>query len=1400
MRHFKIVSRLAGCFVAFALAVVCLVGVAGAQVFQQPVVVPTPQWPYSATEPVWATNFVVGDIDGDGRVDISYVFTGTGVYNGYLLQTPLFGKGTGSFTPPQSDTGAEYVQGSSVVQAITTMIAGGRPYLVSVQGVLFSGNISLVPYTTSQTVDLSHDFYSSFYPAVSNAPVFSALSVVDVNGDGVKDILVEDSANNLLYVLLNNGAGAFTVKSQISVTTAGMGIIVTGDFNHDGKTDILVLNTSTRAITPYFGNGDGTFSAGASLALSGGIYSMVVGDVNGDGVPDVVVEGAGGALSYFPGVTAGTTNFVQAPTALLGAQNGLTGEGGHLIAVESAGTVPGTSYPRIITSTPAGISVLVAEAPVTVGVPYNYTFNLLGIYNAGPGHTTYGIADFNGDGIPDLAVDSPEGVAILLGNSDGSFQTSRAYAAGQPAYSVATGVFTGSGNVDAVVAVGEACNQVLNGDGAGNFAAVNPPTNSCTAGTNGFRSDWSSTVVGDFDGDGKLDLANTVNSGLPVITSSGVYISFGNGDGTFYGSFLEGVAAGSNHVGVSVVGDFNGDGISDLVNRDVDTTSVYFGNATTRSYVMPLDAVLAQYATAVPYGNVASGFLNAGRSNMQDVVVQSGGSFLVEKNNGNGTFTAATSITPPVAIVSPNASTGAFPDSGYYPSTVLLEDVDGDGYGDLVILYHNLASNPAAPSSATSNLLYVYWGQGNGNFYSTPTDITLSRNYYQATVAKIAGSVAPYLVLSDGYLLDIFALNAAATVNEQHYLAGQGINLVVAADTRHRGVNDLIVANGGAVLTAGVVNNGVLASNAEVNTGGVTVLLNSPATILANVTGTLVASPEPSLYGANFTLTATLTQPSGSPAPTGTVTFSIAGTAVGTGTVTNGVATYTASAPSYTIGTYALSAAYSGDANYNGATLTGSHTVSGLQSAMSLTVTTPTIFYGQIADATAQVSAVQTATGATLNGGTITFYIDGVNICVLKVMSGNQNCPANAGAGEPAGTHSIYAVYSGNQYYLGSTSVTGTFQVLPDATAANIATSGTPSNFGQTVTFTSQVTALYATPTGAVNFYDGSTLLGSAPLNAAGVVAFAISTLAVGTHTITAQYPAPSTGDFQASSSVTLTQMVVAVVSPSVTLLSSSVNPSVVGQSVTFTASVSGSFAVVSPAPTGAVTFYDGTTSLGTFMLNAGGTATVSTSTLTQGTHSITATYGGSGGFQASTSAILSQVVNALPGSGFTLTVTPGSFSVGVGSSVNLSVAVTESGSFSEPVQLSCANVPSETTCLFAAMVIPAGGGTTALIVSPSAPHDCGASAPYFVAGIPGGKLPWLAGGMLCLLMARRRRLRWLAVVAGVCLLPLLGGCGSGNCTDFGVKPGTYSFVVTGTAAGTPETVQSQTVQMSVHI
>jgi hypothetical protein len=174
------------------------------------------------------------------------------------------------------------------------------------------------------------------------------------------------------------------------------------------------------------------------------------------------------------------------------------------------------------------------------------------------------------------------------------------------------------------------------------------------------------------------------------------------------------------------------------------------------------------------------------------------------------------------------------------------------------------------------------------------------------------------------------------------------------------------------------------------------------------------------------------------------------------------------------------------------------------------------------------------------------------------------------------------------------------------------------------VTFTATVMAVApgsGTPTGSITFLDGSTTLGTATLSG-GKATFKTSVLAAGTHTITVSYSGDA--NFVTSTSAPLTQTVNQAATTS--KVTSSANPSVFGESVTFTATIK-AVAPGSGTPTGTVTFMDGSTNLGTGTLS-GGTATFSISTLAVAAHSITAVYGGDTNFSTSTSAVLNQTVN----------------------------------------------------------------------------------------------------------------------------------------------------------------------------
>ena len=703
--------------------------------------------------------------------------------------------------------------------------------------------------------------------------------------------------------------------------------------------------------------------------------------------------------------------------------------------------------------------------------------------------------------------------------------------------------------------------------------------------------------------------------------------------------------------------------------------------------------------------------------------------------------------------------TVTLPAGNYAISTVLLTDIDGDGKGDILALYHNLSSDPSNPSASTSapNWLYIWWGNGNGTFSQTPFTLQLSRNYYLAAVADMNGDTLPDIVLSDGYIVSVLYNQGALSTppnqsfgNETHFLAGQGINSLTLRSVRGSTVPDLVVANGGATISNPIVLGGAtqtsatLPVNPDVNTGGITVLLNNITAL--QTTGTLTSSPPTSTIGEAFTITATLVPTAGQPAPVGTVVFSLDGNPVtGCSIVVApvpGTTTSTATCPipinnTYAAGTYPMTAVYGGDTNNAEVTLTGTHSIQGIATNTVLalciggsslncpvtgapTGTLPvvpslTMTYGQVYNGTETVTDQD---GSTFAGtGTIDFYQDKVLLCTLQAL-GTTPCPPQVGTGTPAGTHVYVSVYSGDSTYTGSTSNQIQITVSPDTPTVTVSSSQNPAPSGQTVTLTAKLIGANAplgTPLSPVNSY----------LPATGTVVF---------------------------------------MNGSTTLCSS---PLAADSSDIFS------------------------------------TATCATSTLPVGTDQISVTYAGDTNFLAAIPGAFSETITKVNTTDFTVSATPNPASVGVGYAALLTVTVTAYNGFAEGVNLSCGSLPNEATCTFAPAAIPSGGSTSMLIVLTTAPHSCGTTQYYFLGGNGGGPhlapfaLPALAGLVAFFIPGKRRWLRALMALIVVAGIAQMSGCG--NCTDLGTKPATYTFQVIGTSAGTGE-VQSQTVTLNITI
>lgn len=221
----------------------------------------------------------VSDFNGDGIPDL-LVGDGTAyAYNGTQTVTALLGTGTGTFTVAESTpTGGEF---GSI--AIADFNGDGIP------------DVALAN-TTANLVTLLLGKGDGTFIAASVAPSSTNSNIIataDFNGDGVPDLVGINYNSDTAIVLLGNGDGTFTQVASGPATGGSPTSIAVGDFNGDGKTDLAFPNSTTGTLTVLLGNGDGTFTPAASSPISvvKGTGLVLVGDFNGDGKADLIIQG-----------------------------------------------------------------------------------------------------------------------------------------------------------------------------------------------------------------------------------------------------------------------------------------------------------------------------------------------------------------------------------------------------------------------------------------------------------------------------------------------------------------------------------------------------------------------------------------------------------------------------------------------------------------------------------------------------------------------------------------------------------------------------------------------------------------------------------------------------------------------------------------------------------------------------------------------------------------------------------------------------------------------------------------------------------------------------------------------------------------------------------------------------
>ncbi len=326
-------------------------------------------------------------------------------------------------------------------------------------------------------------------------------------------------AMTLWFVALAPAWAQFEARSTVAMPGESVAI-ATGDFNRDGKLDLVVADSG---LSIALGNGDGTFKAPKTYPYLTGA-ALAVGDFNGDGNLDIVAP-YGDGVGVFLGNGDGT---FQSPIT-----SATTGD--TLFAIATGDFNGDGKLDLAIIDSPY-VSVLLGNGDGTFQSPFDND-SFLGPHNLAVG-------DFNNDHKLDVVVSGYSGgimgLGVLLGNGDGTLQSSTTYSLATVPNNLAVGDFNHDGKLD--VALGGLVAVFLgNGDGT-----LLPPLHDYFGG---------SVFVADFNGDGNLDMGI---EGFPL----GIDMYYGKGDGTFRPQQF--YPTGPNGL-VSILGDFNGDGKPDVV-------------------------------------------------------------------------------------------------------------------------------------------------------------------------------------------------------------------------------------------------------------------------------------------------------------------------------------------------------------------------------------------------------------------------------------------------------------------------------------------------------------------------------------------------------------------------------------------------------------------------------------------------------------------------------------------------------------------------------------------------------------------------------------------------------------------------------------------------------------------
>src|ERR1700691_4239710 len=657
----------------------------------------------------------VADTNGDGIPDVIELLGGS-------IQV-LCGNGNGTFRQgPETQTGS----GDKFSFAVADLTGGKIADLVLAgQNQNYAGGIAVSLGNGDGTFQPA-----VFYQAGTDTTTF-AIALGDFDGAGIIDAATVGTSG--IWLLTGKGGGAFNPGVLVPFNGAtGFNSLAAADLRRDGKFDLLASAPTGFAV--LLGNGNGTFQPQQDYANPqepGTSCGFVVGAIASGGYPAIAANcgdldypllylgnGAGGFAAptyvHLPGGIAAIAdvNGDDIPDLLSNDVYVVLGEGNgkfrepvfHPVQSSASGIGPYNVVPAHLRSS---LVDLVVQGSGAVSVLLNIDNKGFedGLWTALPSAAGCGAAaDYNGDGKPDLAVNTAQGVSILLGTGTASapFTVGTSIALSS-AGCLVTGDLNGDGTPDLVVPTAGAMNAYL-GKGDGTFTLKS----STAVATEGF------VAVADFNQDGKLDFA----------TSSNV-LALGNGDGTFQKPVplvSNPPETGFNNI---AAGDVNGDGWPDLVltsgEEDFATITVLLNNqhgGFTQSTVLTCQT---PFTIECDPSEVLLADVNG--DGILDLIVGevSLGGVVVYLGDGQGGFAQEQELT----------------DALEAPGPIMVADVNGDGIPDIGLM--------------EAGTLGIFLGRGDGTFEvpfyigagPSPADILPMNLHGQAATAGMPDLIAP---------------------------------------------------------------------------------------------------------------------------------------------------------------------------------------------------------------------------------------------------------------------------------------------------------------------------------------------------------------------------------------------------------------------------------------------------------------------------------------------------------------------------------------------------------------------------------------------------------------------------------------------------------------------------------